>query len=86
MTWSKLLHDPADFLWTALNTRGVRLTFYVLLVAGLFPAARFILAVVLLVTLAFMWTRDYLRTGSRKVLSPCSGFRPGGRRLRMHVC
>jgi uncharacterized protein with FMN-binding domain len=74
MTWSKLLHDPAGFLWTAFTTRGVRLTFYVLLVAALFPSARFILFMVLLVTLAFMWTRDYFRTGSRKVLYLAGAF------------
>ncbi len=67
MTWSRLLHDPAGFLWTALNTRGVRLTCYVFLVGALFPSSRFILALVLLVTLAFMWTRDFRRYGSHKI-------------------
>jgi uncharacterized protein with FMN-binding domain/ferredoxin len=74
MTWSKLLHDPAGFLWTALNTRGVRLTFYVILVGTLLPSARFILALVLLITLGFMWTREYRRKGSRKILYLAAGF------------
>jgi ferredoxin len=67
MTWSKLLHDPAGFVWTALNTRGVRLAFYVFLVGALFPSARSILALVLLVTLACIWTGEFRRSGSRKI-------------------
>jgi uncharacterized protein with FMN-binding domain len=68
MTWSRLLRDPLGFLWAALTTRGVRLTVYLIIVAALFPSSRFILGLVLLVTLAFMWTRDYRRTGNPRIL------------------
>jgi uncharacterized protein with FMN-binding domain len=68
MTWSRLLRDPAGFLWAALTTRGVRLTAYLVLTAALFPSARFILLLVLLVTLAYMWGRDYARYRSRKIV------------------
>ncbi|HMK36045.1 MAG TPA: 4Fe-4S dicluster domain-containing protein [Desulfomonilaceae bacterium] len=67
MTWSRLLHDPLGFLWAALNTRGFRLTVYLIVVAVLFPSSRFILALVLLVTLAYSWTRDYRRTGNLRI-------------------
>lgn len=67
MTWSRLFNDPKGFLWDAVNTRGVRLTFYLMLTAALFPSSRFILLLVLLVTLAVMWTRDYRRRGSQKI-------------------
>jgi len=66
--WSRLFRDPAGFLWEAVYTRGVRLTFYLVLTAALFPSSRFILAMVLLVSLAAMWTRDFRRNGSKKVL------------------
>jgi uncharacterized protein with FMN-binding domain/ferredoxin len=68
MTWSKLLHDPAGFLWDAIMTRGVRLTFYLILAAALFPSSRFILLVALLVTLATLWIKDYRRDGGRRLL------------------
>jgi len=68
MTWSKLLHDPTGFLWDAIRTRGVRLTIYLLLSAALFPSSRFILLIVLLLTLATLWIRDYRRNGSRPLL------------------
>ncbi len=67
MTWSRLLHDPAGFLWEALNTRGLRLTFYALAAAALFPSARSVLLLVLLVTFAVMWGREYSRNRSRKI-------------------
>ncbi len=67
MTWSKLFHDPLGFLWGALTTRGVRLTFYLILVAVLFPSSRFVLSLVLSVALAFVWAKEYSRNGSRKV-------------------
>jgi uncharacterized protein with FMN-binding domain len=67
MTWSRLLRDPAGFLWAAITTRGVRLTVYLLLVAALFPSTRFILSFALLVTLAVLWIQDYRRTASRKI-------------------
>lgn len=67
MTWSRLLHDPAGFLWEALNTRGLRLTFYALVAAALFPSTRFVLLAVLLVTFAVMWGREYGRKRSRKI-------------------
>lgn len=62
--WSKLLHNPAAFIWEALNIRGVRLIIYVLIVATLFPSSRFILTLVLLGVLAILWVRDYRRAGS----------------------
>ena len=68
MTWSRLFRDPKGFLWEAVTTRGVRLTCYLVLVAVLFPSSRFILLWVLLATLAVMWTKDYRRTGSIKIL------------------
>lgn len=68
MTWSKLLHDPAGFLWDAIRTRGVRLAFYLVLAAVLFPSSRFILLIVFLTILATLWTRDYRRNGSRRLV------------------
>lgn len=68
MTWSRLFQDPKGFIWEAMNTRGVRLTFYLVLTAALFPSSRFILLFVLLITLGVMWTRDFRRNGSRKIL------------------
>jgi uncharacterized protein with FMN-binding domain len=62
------LHDPLGFLWAALTTRGVRLTVYLIVVAALFPSSRFILGLVLLVTLAVTWTRDYRRTGNQRII------------------
>ncbi len=67
MTWSKLWRDPIGFLWAALNTRGFRLTIYVLLVAVLFPSSRFILSLVPFTLLAITWVKDYRRTGSGKI-------------------
>jgi ferredoxin len=67
MTWSRLLHDPSGFLWAALTTRGVRLTVYLLFVAAMFPSSRFILAFALVATLAFMWIRDYRRSGNTRI-------------------
>jgi hypothetical protein len=54
MTWSRLLRDPIGFLWSALTTRGVRLTVYLILAAALFPSSRFVLTIALLVTLGVM--------------------------------
>ena len=68
MTWSKLLHDPAGFLWDAIRTRGVRLTFYLVLAAVLFPSSRFILLIVFFTILATLWTRDYRKNGSRRLV------------------
>jgi ferredoxin len=45
----------------------VRLTFYLVLTAALFPSSRFILLFVLLITLGVLWTRDFRRNGSRKI-------------------
>lgn len=67
MTWSRLYHDPVAGLWEAVSTRGVRLTFYLVVTAALFPSSRFILLLVLLATLAVMWTDDLRKNGSRKV-------------------
>lgn len=67
MTWSRFYRDPAGVLWEAVSTRGVRLTFYVLLTAALFPSSRFILLAVLVVILGIMWTRDYAKSASRRI-------------------
>ncbi|MGB6065830.1 MAG: 4Fe-4S dicluster domain-containing protein [Desulfomonilaceae bacterium] len=67
MTWSRLLHNPPDLLWSALTTRGVRLSIYLILVAALFPSSRFILTLTFLVTLGIMWTKDYRAGGSPKI-------------------
>jgi len=61
------LHDPIGFLWEAVNTRGIRLMTYLVLTGLLFASSRFILLVVVLVTLGVMWIRDYQRDGSSKV-------------------
>jgi len=45
----------------------VRLTVYLILTAALFPSSRFILCLVLLATLAFLWGREYRRTGDTKI-------------------
>ncbi len=68
MTWSMLSHDPLGFLREALRTRGVRLSIYLIIAAALFPSSRFILLACLGLALATVWTRDYLRNGSRKPL------------------
>lgn len=67
MTWSRLLHDPTGFLWEALNTRGLRLTVYALIAAALFPSTRVVVLAILLVTFTIVWSREYRRTGSRKL-------------------
>jgi ferredoxin len=67
MTWSRLLHDPIGALWIALTTRGVRLSMYLIIAAALFPSSRFILTVVLLVTLGATWIKDYRRKRSPKI-------------------
>jgi|GEM_PF-4839090 len=67
MTLSQLSHDPAGFLWEAVNTRGLRLLCYLVLTGFLFPSSRFILLLVALVTLGVMWIRDYQRTRSSKI-------------------
>ncbi len=66
--WSKLWHDPIEFIWAALTTRGVRLTIYLLITALIFPSSRSILSAVLLIVLFVLWIRDYQRTRSTKVL------------------
>jgi ferredoxin len=67
MTWSKLFHDPLGFLWDAVRDRSVRLTIYLVIAGIIFPSSRFILACALLVTLAVLWTREHVRTGSKKI-------------------
>jgi len=67
MTWSRLLRDPIGFLWSALMTRGVRLSVYLILAAALFPSSRFVLTIALLVTLGVMWTKDYRASSSPKI-------------------
>lgn len=68
MTWSRLLRDPGGFLGVALNSRGVRLVLYALLVAILFPSSRYILFVAIILTLAVTWFKDYRLNGSKKIL------------------
>src|SRR5512137_606348 len=68
MMWSNLLHDPAREAWRIFTTRGVRLTFYLVLTAALFPSSRFILLMVMITTLAVLWTRDYRRNRSRRII------------------
>lgn len=67
MTWSRLLRDPIGFLWSALTTRGVRLTVYLIVAAALFPSSRFVLTIALLVTLGVMWTKEYRAGRSLKI-------------------
>lgn len=67
MTWSRLLRDPLGFLWLAFNTRGVRLLFYALMVAILFPSSRYILMAAAVLTLAVVWFQEYRKTGSAKI-------------------
>ncbi|MBM3299498.1 MAG: 4Fe-4S dicluster domain-containing protein [Deltaproteobacteria bacterium] len=67
MTWSRPFCDPAGFLWEALNTRGVRLASYLIVTAALFPSSRFILLLVLLVSLAVVWTKQYRWSRSPKI-------------------
>jgi uncharacterized protein with FMN-binding domain len=68
MMWSNFLHDPAGVLWRVFTTRGVRLTCYLVITAALFPSSRFILLLVMIATLAVMWTRDYRRNRNRRVV------------------
>lgn len=68
MTWSRLLRDPLGFLWAAVNSRGVRLIFYALIVATLFPSSRYILIVAIVLTLLVSFYRDYRKSGSRAIL------------------
>jgi uncharacterized protein with FMN-binding domain/ferredoxin len=67
MTWSRLLHNPLEFLSEGLKTRGVRLCIYALVVAALFPSSRFLVVLVLGTALAVVWGRDYAREKSRKI-------------------
>ena len=67
MTWSRPYRDPSGALWEAVSTRGIRLTFYLLLTAVLFPSSRLILLLVLLVTLGVMWAKDLHTNGSHKL-------------------
>lgn len=67
MTWSRLLRDPLGFLWEAVNSRGIRLLFYALLVAILFPSSRYILTVVIVLTLLVTFYKEYRKTGSRNI-------------------
>lgn len=68
MMWSDLLHDPGKTLWRIFTTRGVRLTCYLVITAVLFPSSRFILLMVMVATLGVLWTRDYMRKRSRRVI------------------
>ena len=68
MTWSMLWRDPVGFLWKAANSRGLRLTIYMLIAASIFPSSRFILFGAFIVTLAVLFIRDYYKTGSHKIV------------------
>ena len=59
MTLSELSHDPLNFFWNALRTRGVRLVVYAIVVASLFPSSRFILLIAVIVSLGIIWWREY---------------------------
>jgi uncharacterized protein with FMN-binding domain/NAD-dependent dihydropyrimidine dehydrogenase PreA subunit len=65
--WSKLFHDPVNSLWSLIRDRYVRLGFYLILTAVLFPSARFILACVFLLVLLFKYYREYQLFGERKL-------------------
>lgn len=67
MTWSRLWRDPKGFFWQALTTRGIRLIVYLIVTAALFPSTRFIVPVVILVTVGVVWARDYRRVKSPKI-------------------
>ncbi len=68
MTLPRPLRDPLGFLWSAFNIREVRLVLYALIVAALFPSSRYILFVIIGITLAIVWFKNYRKTGSRKIL------------------
>jgi uncharacterized protein with FMN-binding domain len=54
--------------WSAvLKVRGVRLAFYLVLAAALFPSSRFILLVALATSFAAVSVRDFRKTGSLKI-------------------
>ena len=63
-----LSRDLPGLLWEAVNSRGLRLTIYLLIAATLFPSSRFILFGAFAVTLAILWIRDYSKTGSHKII------------------
>ncbi|MFH0960595.1 MAG: 4Fe-4S dicluster domain-containing protein [Pseudomonadota bacterium] len=59
MTSSKPYRDALGLLWNAVNLRGVRLFIYALIVALVFPSSRFILAIVIILTIGYKWYKDY---------------------------
>ncbi len=65
MTSSKLYRNLLELLWNSVNSRGVRLFLYALTVALIFPSSRFILAVVLILTIGYKWYKDYRLQKSR---------------------
>ncbi len=67
MTLSRLFNDPINFLWGLIRDRYVRLGFYLILTAILFPSARFILAFIFLTVLMFRYHKEYKLFGSFKV-------------------
>jgi uncharacterized protein with FMN-binding domain/ferredoxin len=54
--------------------RSVRLAVYLIVTAALFPSARFIVAWVLLISLAVLWIRDYRLNRSLKILYLAGAF------------
>ncbi len=65
---SDLLHDPINFFWNALRTRGVRLVVYAIVVAAIFPSSRFILLVAIILALGSIWWREYRFNRNSKVI------------------
>ncbi len=68
MTLSDLLHDPINFLWNALRTRGVRLVVYAIVVTAIFPSSRFILLIAVILALGSIWWREYCFNRNSKVI------------------
>ncbi|MGC8657496.1 MAG: 4Fe-4S dicluster domain-containing protein [Desulfomonilaceae bacterium] len=68
MTLSELLHDPLNFFWNAIRTRGVRLMVYAIIVGWLFPSSRFILLIAALLSLGIIWWNEYCLEKSRNFL------------------
>jgi uncharacterized protein with FMN-binding domain/ferredoxin len=66
MTLSKLYPETMEFLWNCLNSRGVRLLLYALIVALIFPSSRFIMALVLIFAVGFNYYKGYRIRKNRK--------------------
>lgn len=66
--WSELLHNTLIFFWSALRTRGIRLVFYAIAVAAMFPSSRFILLMAVIIALGSIWWREYRFNQDSKVI------------------